>query len=89
MSGKRQFLCFVPLRRAKNSKNCVSSTDDERKMAKTAFLPREKVRITHFLRFRLPRKATSPAHSMKAECLSSQHDAPRVSNYLVDLKKGV
>ncbi|MFC2766931.1 MAG: hypothetical protein ACFN27_06250, partial [Prevotella sp.] len=35
----------------------------------SAFLPREKVKITQFLRFRLPSKATSPAHSMKTECL--------------------
>ena len=37
MSRKQRKLCFVPLRRAENSKNCVSYPYDEQKTVKAVF----------------------------------------------------
>ena len=57
---KRRKLQIPWTESSENGKNRLSSTDDERKTVKTAFLPREKVRISHFLRFSLERKSESP-----------------------------
>ena len=60
MREKQQKQHFIHGWWGKNRKNSSDTGVNRPFLPKTAFLPREKVRITHFLRFPLEKKSKSP-----------------------------